>query len=376
MNEDAKNAMTRARTALILDQPFFGTLALNLQLVENASIPTAAVDGVSLFYNPHFILDQADRIKLSIVCHEVGHCMLDHIGREDARAHNRWNRACDYCVNLILYDSGFDIPNTWLLDEQYRDMSAEHIYQLLQDEDGAGTLGSHPGPGEPGGPMDDIRPAPAVPGGPAAAGLAQTWQINVLQAAQVAKEAGKLPASLERLAQGIAAPTVDWPTLLRRFISARASGDYSWARPNRRMIVHGVYLPSLYSETVDLVAVGVDTSGSIDAVTLAAFGAEIGAIMAEVRPLRVVVLYCDARVGRVDIFEQGEPFKLHPVGGGGTAFKPVFERLEAMNVTPSALVYLTDLYGPCNFPPPGYPVLWCCTSDNVAPWGDTVRIVL
>jgi hypothetical protein len=45
----------RARTALLLDHPFFGSLLFRLGGRASNSIPTMATDGVSLFYNPAFV---------------------------------------------------------------------------------------------------------------------------------------------------------------------------------------------------------------------------------------------------------------------------------------------------------------------------------
>lgn len=379
MNNEARTALTRARAVLILDQPFFGTLALRLEPVEDYAIPTAAVDGRHLFYNPDYLLAQTDRVRLSVVAHEVIHCVADHMGREGNREHGKWGRAADYADNLILFDAGFDIPATWLLDHQYAAMSAEHIYTLLPDQEGGG-----PGPGEPGGPMDDIRRPPA--GSTAAAQatqaeLARDWVVATIQAAQAAKAAGKLPASLEQLVESISDPKIDWQTRLRRFVTERSMEDYSWARPNRRMIVHGIYLPSLYTETLGPIDIAVDASGSMwDRPTQAAMAAEIDAIIEEARPRRVRVIYCDCMVQRIQVLERGEPFTFGARGGGGTAFKPVFDWVERQSTAgeeaPAALIYLTDLIGPTAFDPPPYPVLWCTTTERTGPWGETLRIEL
>jgi hypothetical protein len=54
MNE-TERLMVKARTALLLSQPFFGTLALRLKMLEDAAISTASVDGRVLRYNPAFV---------------------------------------------------------------------------------------------------------------------------------------------------------------------------------------------------------------------------------------------------------------------------------------------------------------------------------
>jgi hypothetical protein len=43
--------LTRARTQLLLNQPFFGTLCLRLKLMTG-TVPTMATDGRSILYDP------------------------------------------------------------------------------------------------------------------------------------------------------------------------------------------------------------------------------------------------------------------------------------------------------------------------------------
>jgi predicted metal-dependent peptidase len=45
----------KARTALLLDHPFFGSLLFRLKGRESRSVKTMATDGVSLYYNPEFV---------------------------------------------------------------------------------------------------------------------------------------------------------------------------------------------------------------------------------------------------------------------------------------------------------------------------------
>ena len=121
------------------------------------------------------------------------------------------------------------------------------------------------------------------------------------------------------------APKVDWRDVLRRYLSAAAKSDYAWTPPNRRYIARGLYLPSLRSETLGPVVVAVDTSGSIDDATLAAFSAETTAILDEAAPEAIHVVYCDPRRSPDRTLQAGDVIDLTPHGGGGTAFRPVFD---------------------------------------------------
>lgn len=200
------------------------------------------------------------------------------------------------------------------------------------------------------------------------------WELAVGSAAKQAKAMGQLPAGMERFVDESGQNKVPWREVLHRFINQLSRDDYTWARPNRKFVAMGAYMPSLYSERMGPIAVVVDTSGSIDQPTLDAFAAEIRAIVAQARPAKTTVIYCDAAVNHVDTFEPGEDlhFKLH--GGGGTDFCPPFEYLEEHGEQPAALVYLTDMYGRFPSQEPEFPVLWAATSDREGPFGETVKL--
>src|ERR1700759_552518 len=85
----------KARTALLLDHPFFGTLLFRLGAKARNSIATMATDGVSLYFNPEFgeTLNSAELI--GTLAHEVMHPALQHHTRRAGRSPKRWNMACD-----------------------------------------------------------------------------------------------------------------------------------------------------------------------------------------------------------------------------------------------------------------------------------------
>ena len=120
--------------------------------------------------------------------------------------------------------------------------------------------------------------------------------------------------------------------------------------------------------------IGVDTSGSIGQEELEQFGGEIAAISDEMQPEVIYVVYCDAAVQATQAFGAGDPIQLEPKGGGGTDFRPVFQWVEANDIQPQCLVYLTDLC--CRSYPevPDYPVLWVTDSRRTALFGETIRI--
>jgi len=389
----------KARTSLILDHPFFGSLLFRLKGRECRSVQTMATDGVSLFYNLDFVETLSVATLAGTLAHEVMHPALHHHVRRSGRDPKLWNQACDFAINPLLVDAGLSLPDGVLLDDRFRGMSAEQIYNLLESESESESetdSGHEDEDDEPGGEEskdetsgsgDSNSPsAPVTEGGigqvldaplpdqetPTIEQQAREWDVAVNQAATVARQAGKLPAGLHRTLEGAAEASVDWREMLRRLWSDTIPADYSWMRPNRRHVWAGLYLPGVIREGVGEIAIAVDCSGSVNARQLRLFEAEVRSILEGQRPQRVHVLYFDATVHKAETYEAGQPVHLNPVGGGGTEFGPCFDWLDEHGILPQTLVFLTDLYG--SFPPwaPAYPVLWASTGSQRAPFGAVI----
>jgi len=385
----ASELFAKARAALLVGAPFWGVLSLRLAPVEDRSIRTMQTDGVSIRYNPDFVAGLSRGPLRAVIAHETLHCAALHHTR-------RWNIACDYAINPLLVEAGFELPEGMLIDSAYAGMSAEDIYARLpqdvgengddQDSDDPGGMGGvtdpPPGgadsgdPGPSGQPNQPGQPGAQAPSpGPSPADLArqeENWLIATAQAEATAKAMGIGAGDAARAIREQVAPKLDWRDVLRRYLSAAAKSDYAWTPPNRRHIARGLYLPSLRSETLGPVVVGVDTSGSIDDATLAAFAAEISAIMEDAAPEAVHVVYCDAAVKATGCFEPGDRIRLTPQGGGGTAFRPVFDWIARSDIRPVCAVYLTDLDGDDFGAAPEFPVLWVSTWKTGAPFGEVI----
>ena len=413
----AKDKITKARAGLILDAPFFGSLALRIKLQEDPACKTAWIDGKSMGYNPAFIESLTLEETKAVLAHEVMHVAACHHTRRQDRDPAKWNTAADAAINQALTDAGFRLPTGHIPGEND---SAEAIYSRMPDpptqdnaQQGEGDGGSgqgSPSPGnqdpgdedqdgdqgspgdgdqdqpdnnpDPGG-CGEVRDYPGDGDGPATpAEMAQAEaeaKVATAQAAQMAKAQGKLPGSLARMVEEILEPRADWREILSRFIEQSAKNDYSWSHPNRRYIHAGLYLPGLHSQEIGAIAIAVDTSSSVSARDLAGFAAEISGIL-DAYDTRAQVIYCDTEIERTEEFtKQDLPLILNPTGGGGTDFRPPFTWIEEnADQTPACLVYLTD--GECSRYPdqtPDYPVLWALTQSNSRfspPFGEVIEI--
>ena len=209
----------------------------------------------------------------------------------------------------------------------------------------------------------------------------QAWDEAMHQALHIARAEGKVPGQVEEALRNAHASTLDWRTLLRRYMTDTASRDYSWSVPNRRFIDGGLYLPSIRSEGIDVIAVLVDTSGSLPVDTLAEFWSELREIAAGIRPETVVVVQVDAAVRDTAEYAPDDlPDEIVVRGRGGTDFRPGFEWLDAQGIRPGVCLYFTDME--CSDYPetePDFPVLWVNYSDppserNREPWGERIDI--
>ena len=100
--EDIKTAFTRARSSLLLKQPFFGTLCLRLGAEFTEDIPTAGTNGEKLLINPTFFLKCTAEQRVGLLAHEVMHCVYMHVLRLGERDPFLWNVAGDYVINLVV----------------------------------------------------------------------------------------------------------------------------------------------------------------------------------------------------------------------------------------------------------------------------------
>lgn len=369
MAMDLNRRLAKARTALVLEQPFIGTLALNMPMSLSEERPTAWTNGKWVKFNPKFISDLDDEQLKFLVAHEVFHPMFEHMYRLQGRDHRKWNRAGDYVINQLLTDEKIGkFIDGGLLDKNIYDAgggTTDGIYNILP-EDGGGN-------GPIGGTGDDLEEAEGSPAEQEQA-MAET-KVMVAQAAQAAKMAGKLSQNLQRLIGDILQPKVDWRDVLRRFVTKAKTDERSFARPNRRFFAQGIYLPSRTGERLGEFCVALDCSGSIDDRTLNEFAAELRAIHGDGAPEKLHVIYFHHEVCKHEVFMPDDQIgRLESPGTGGTAFSPIFQFMADNDINPVATVVLTDLCCDDFGPAPSFPVLWVSNYSDKAPWGEVVKM--
>ena len=371
--------MTKARTELVLRYPFFGKLALQLELVESDQFETMATDGQRLYYNREWVLSITHKERVGVIAHEVLHVVFKHHLRRNNRDKYFWNVAGDYVINDVLFEDGFVLPEGGLYDSKYSGWSTEKVYDdVYQQKDDPDSPFYMNGEGEGEG---EGKSMPSMCGevidavndnGDALSDadkkeLEREISVSVLQAVQSAKGIGDKGGAFTKMINSYKEDKVDWEDVLaNHMLDNLVPSDYNFNNPDRRFIYQDMYLPSVEKEPNQNIAIAIDTSGSIYEDTKAMFLDAINNIIDVGKPAKISLLYCDNHIQEVKTFHKGEKITLDHLWGGGTDYEPVFKYIDKeLDNDISYLVYLTDGYCYCdNLVEPEYPVIWATTETS------------
>lgn len=366
--------------------------------VEPGLFPIAATDGQNILIvpEPFFALPLSERIF--VVAHEISHGIFGHMelmqklsmagkvcypdGKELSYDHDDMNRAMDYVINDMLISSKIGTFNSnWLHDTTI----ATHMDDVLtayrrihQTKSGNG--------GQKGGQKGfdgHLKPGTTTGQDPAQAANGRNdveWKTAIAGAIASARAQGKLPGALDRALSDTIEPKVDWRDKIIGFFSRKpGGGTYDWRRPDRRLITRNIIAPGRSGFGAGPIVVALDTSGSVGQAECDLFFGEIYGILEDIRPSKIYVMFCDAKVHRVDEVEDTSDLlrirKKGAPGGGGTSFVPVFDMVAEMGIDPDALIYLTDGMGRFPARAPTYSVLWGSIHPaSKYPWGEVVDV--
>lgn len=427
----AEDRVSAAKIQLIKEQPFWATVLLSLNMVEDRTLPIMGTNGIDLFYNPDGLdkLGSLQNIKY-VMCHEVLHVVMEHFSRGRIKIHGAWNIAADIIVNYLLDHNNmrFDPKATQntemnILNEQYaRNMGItnfdydnhavnemyEEVLKRMQRKGGGCTCGQEQAQGKGGKGKGQGQPQQGQ--GQSQQGQGQGDTVDpmcpehgdgggfdthrykhleehektmvkhaVVKGLQMARQQGVMPYGLQRLFDKILDPQVDWWVKLRRILKERAGG-YTETRlyPNKKSHALGIFQPTYSGYKHKDVVAAIDTSGSIGDPELRRFASEIVGIAKLAR--KTYVMTCDAQVHEFIEIKNHAPLdivkKCKFKGGGGTDFRPVFKEIKKRKLRPKILVYLTDTYG--TFPdkqPKDIHVIWCVIDQaGKVPWGEMIHV--
>lgn len=377
----------KARIRLLSAFPFFGHLVISLKVsIVEATDTTTITASVSsdghLRFNEGFLNTLTDAEVAGVLTHEALHVALLFWARQkhrqaklyriaDGKRHavSAWNVAHDYAINILIQDAvplsagRIALPKTVLLDEAYRGLPAEDIYDLiLKNSEHIDLSGFE----------EDVT-------GQNTAGHDDHWRANILRAAQQHQARGMtLPCAIQSVISDMVCPKLTWQNKLEQWVGDNLGKmDFSYRRPSRRAESVGEILCSVVAYGLPQVVVLWDTSGSMSNTETTILAEVLGILEVTGAPIRVVTCDC---VVHGDVFTQNADEIIASVqGGGGSDFNPAFQKV-LENANPNTvIVAITD--GEIDVPdevPPVQAVLWLLTPSGIDPtkgrWGHVVHM--
>lgn len=361
--------------------------------VPTRRVPVAATDAKNILINPDTFFNYDLQERVFIVAHEITHNMYSDVellhrvsstglvptnsGKSIPFKHEAMQHAMDYRINAMLRDARIGKPpkDCLLSDEHKANDSVLDVYEKIY-EDFPENDGGYGGGG------DVLQPGSSTGQDPNThTRNDQQWTVETANAKRLEemRSKGDMPGSLMRMFKEILEPEVPWIDHIRTLIVRRTgSGAYTWRKPDRRHIIRDLFMPSRTGFGAGKIAVWGDTSGSIGNDELHAYLAELKGILEDVRPQLIEVYWCDAKIHRVDELREASDLDIirynGAPGGGGTSVMPVFEALDQKTEPPELFIGFTDLHVSLPRVAPSYPCIWACITDEVAGFGETIRI--
>jgi predicted metal-dependent peptidase len=393
-----KEKIDKAKARLMLEHPYFGTVASSLKLEQNNDILTFSSNGSVLRYNSEYL----DRLTVDevefVMANGAMHAVLQHQDRVNERTKWLWQTATDYVVNAMLVKNGMQLPRYAYYEEKFEGMYAEEIYNLLRaemmdnsdhsmeqeteqitDSDDVGVDNIHmqkehtpdTNATQTEVENDAQDKEEEQTSTPDAEELSEEMKERLEQIFQKLKRQGNLPKDMHLVVPEYFSHKVDWREFLYGYIASHAKTTYRFNPPNMKYLYRGIYLPSLSSDLLRVI-VAVDTSGSVDEALLGTFLGEVSSMMQQYPNYEIDLITADAKIQSHQTFLPGEILDYEVSGGGGTDFRPVFEYIDKQIDYPTLLLYFTDGQGTFPQEEPNYDVLWIMPEMLDVPFGEVV----
>jgi predicted metal-dependent peptidase len=406
IEEIARSRVERARIDILLEHPYFAAalLAIPLRGTSEDAIPNAvATDGARIVYRFDLVA-AVERPKVRrMILHALAHVLLKHPERGGSRDWSLWTAACDIAVEELFDSLGIRAVHGPHDFARFRGKPAEAIYAELEASRRTNSLVPAPLDGmvpplreSNSETLEDAAPHPDGSEDPWSAAREAFDRATADATMPTPRELAHLQHDFRsdlggaRERSGGTTPgngsaeidaareQVCWRQRLARFMREPIDREWSFARPNRKHLWRGLYLPGPMEIEGGKFVVAIDTSGSMSDRALSLVLGEVDAIRRSCA-CELTVLQFDATIHAKAEFSRwsdedaqiGSTKVMRFFGRGGTDLRLPFtwaesERRAGRGI--SALIVCTDGYGPLPpLAPDGLPVLFILTPAHSAP---------
>lgn len=397
--------ITKAKIGLVIEEPWFGQLACYLNLKETKTVPTAAInERGDFFFNPDFIKTLSDPELKGLVCHEILHLAFQHPFRMTTRNLILWNIAADLKINdelrnhrtaklpkggLIPDYDGFSMDGVHIKDIPNK--TTELIYADLHKQcppqvaNISVSLGSGDGKSQGDVDLKDVKGPwkdlikgmvrDLIKGAKDEEKMTEAdmkrlkkdWEERIDGANQMHK--GDIPAGLKRELDELEYPQLPWYQIIRQRL-ARLAFRKTWAQPNKKWLPN--FFPGRVKNKSLKAVISIDTSGSMSRHDVTKALSETVGIANAFTHFVFHIIFNDCDVWDIIEVKSTNREKLKrivPLGGGGTDFRPVFDKIKKeFNNQIDCLVFFTDGYGDFPAHQPPYQVYWVTENPTEVDW--------
>lgn len=368
MIAEMPKACRQAVTLITTKHFFFAPTLLRAGITFTTDEPTARIRPTGeILISPTWSAKFSAQQFVFLLCHECLHHMMAHAYRRGARAPARWNWAGDAWINETLIAEGIGkFIDGGIRYDGATAMTVEELYPLAPEKPpggGGGSLGA------------DLEVAPEDMTPAECAHAIAKANVELVQAANAAKQMGNLPQTFRKLVDDTLAVHTPWHHYLAEFMSRAIEKDYDFSSPDQTLRHLGLYVPGLAGEGAGKVVVILDESGSVPEPMLAEFGGHLSNILSDCDPEIVHVLHADTQVHYVDDYTSDElPLKLERHARGGTDMGAALRYSEENYPDAEAIIVLTDGETPWGEPTTA-PIFWAITCPQItARHGTSVHI--
>jgi len=357
----------QAKTKLMLENPYFGTLITSLDLRINNDIASIQNRGDVMEYNDEYLEVLSVNEVSTLLANAAMHQALFHSERGKGKVSSVWNLASDYAINDLLVENGFMLAPMANYASRFEMLYAEQIYTILLGEldlkENDETQDK----------QEQQREEISEEEIPEELLAQEEYELLLEQLNIKLEKYGDLPKGISRFVETKFESKIAWRDELYRYVNAHAKSDYKMFPPSKKHLYRGIALPSIYGEELKIV-VAIDTSASIDDELLKLFLAELYEIMQVFTHYVIELIECDATIQNIQRLTPMEPLDPTLKGGGGTDFRPVFEHVVEENEDFKFLIYFTD--GKGTFPnfEPLIDVLWVMPEKVDVPFGEVLEL--
>lgn len=332
-----------------------------VRIVATDNVPTAGVDDRgTIAVNTEWWFSLSVEARRFVALHEALHTVLLHCFRRKGFDKQLYNLAADGKVNNAIREAGVSgveysyqdevtlekIANTiGFKVEDLQRMSTEEIARELEQKAvkiyvggaGCGKLGKDLLDGEAEGEVVQ-EGDPSIRGNKSLGELEREWKLILERSRDFAKQAGNMPAGLERIVEEVLEVKPPWYITLRFGLRNHSKQDSSFAYPSRR----GDEYPGYYGYRYTVWCL-IDTSGSITQEELQHF---LGVVKHEARRADVYAIPWDGEA--YEVLKASKPAdvarKVAPKmrGGGGTVIAPALRKIYSLMNLGDAVIVLTD----------------------------------